>query len=364
MPVASPKRALSALEELYLSEQRTGDRRDQVCKVGGSKRLRDLAAEGADLADEGAGVADEGADVAAEGADVAAGGGGDGSGGDGGAGARECAARSEPSAAKATKAQKTNAAAKPNKAAAGPAEPSTSSAAASSSSSSTAASTRPGSDPACRPDPAACPWGMASRLNSMKDRPDLWGGEQSVAGWVARQGTVPGLTLVDFNYPQVLATPTSWPALSREPHVAPNVAFDANLEAPRGCSLFFFVNTAFHLSALAPRRRPRRPLGPPHRGPSRGSPGACGPGPGRRLPPLPAAAVSRRRAHCAGPESARGCGGAHDRSWPRRSSSRRQRARDLVGFRRLRLPFAGGKPKLLKSNARMLPKALRKHSVW
>jgi len=54
-----------------------------------------------------------------------------------------------------------------------------------------------------RPDPLDCPWGMASRLNSMKDRPDLWLHPQTVTSWVQRQGTIPGLTLVDFNYPQV-----------------------------------------------------------------------------------------------------------------------------------------------------------------
>jgi xylose isomerase len=42
-----------------------------------------------------------------------------------------------------------------------------------------------------------------SRLNSMKDRSDLWEGPNDVFGWVARQGTIKGLDLVDFNYPQV-----------------------------------------------------------------------------------------------------------------------------------------------------------------
>ena len=54
-----------------------------------------------------------------------------------------------------------------------------------------------------RPNPLECPWDMASRLNSMKDRPDLWEHPQKVASWVQRQGAIPGLTLVDFNYPQV-----------------------------------------------------------------------------------------------------------------------------------------------------------------
>lgn len=53
-------------------------------------------------------------------------------------------------------------------------------------------------------DPLACPLEFASRLNSMKDRPELWAGAQSPLGWVARQGSVEGLGLVDFNYPQHL----------------------------------------------------------------------------------------------------------------------------------------------------------------
>ena len=48
------------------------------------------------------------------------------------------------------------------------------------------------------------PLQFASRLNSMKDRIDLWNGTNDVLGWVARQGTVAGLELVDFNYPQHL----------------------------------------------------------------------------------------------------------------------------------------------------------------
>ncbi|CAK0890887.1 unnamed protein product [Prorocentrum cordatum] len=49
------------------------------------------------------------------------------------------------------------------------------------------------------------PLKFASRLNSMKDRLDLWGGANDVLGWVARQGTIRGLGLVDFNYPQHLS---------------------------------------------------------------------------------------------------------------------------------------------------------------
>lgn len=58
-----------------------------------------------------------------------------------------------------------------------------------------------------RTDPARCPFEFGSRLNSMRDRPELWGGEaplNSTLGLVARQGTVAGLGLVDFNYPQHL----------------------------------------------------------------------------------------------------------------------------------------------------------------
>ena len=47
------------------------------------------------------------------------------------------------------------------------------------------------------------PFMIGSRLNSMKDRPELWKGPLvSVKDWVTRQATVRGLTCVDFNYPQ------------------------------------------------------------------------------------------------------------------------------------------------------------------
>jgi sugar/nucleoside kinase (ribokinase family) len=49
------------------------------------------------------------------------------------------------------------------------------------------------------------PLKFGSRLNSMKDRLDLWDGPNDVFGWVARQGQVRGLDVVDFNYPQHLA---------------------------------------------------------------------------------------------------------------------------------------------------------------
>lgn len=48
------------------------------------------------------------------------------------------------------------------------------------------------------------PLQFGSRLNSMKDRQDLWDGPNDVLGWVARMGTVKGMGLVDFNYPQHL----------------------------------------------------------------------------------------------------------------------------------------------------------------
>lgn len=49
------------------------------------------------------------------------------------------------------------------------------------------------------------PFLIGSRLNSMKDRWDLWSNDKkkgSVLEWLQRQATVPGLTCVDFNYPQ------------------------------------------------------------------------------------------------------------------------------------------------------------------
>eukprot|EP00967_Tisochrysis_lutea_P148494 scaffold283900_cov32-Tisochrysis_lutea.AAC.2 len=51
-----------------------------------------------------------------------------------------------------------------------------------------------------------CPLEFASRLNSMKDgwKPES-GLTNDVLGWVAAQGRVDGLSLVDFNYPQHLA---------------------------------------------------------------------------------------------------------------------------------------------------------------
>ena len=45
---------------------------------------------------------------------------------------------------------------------------------------------------------------FASRLNSMGARRDLWVGDHSTLDWIARQGTIKGLDLVDFNCPQHL----------------------------------------------------------------------------------------------------------------------------------------------------------------
>jgi ribokinase len=47
------------------------------------------------------------------------------------------------------------------------------------------------------------PFLIGSRLNSMKDRPELWPDDlQTPHDYVKRQATIPGLTCVDFNYPQ------------------------------------------------------------------------------------------------------------------------------------------------------------------
>lgn len=52
------------------------------------------------------------------------------------------------------------------------------------------------------------PYMFGSRLNSMKDRPELWPAPlNDVREWVKRQGTIRGLGCVDFNYPQHF---TSW----------------------------------------------------------------------------------------------------------------------------------------------------------
>lgn len=59
-------------------------------------------------------------------------------------------------------------------------------------------------DAALRDD--ECPLRFGSRLNSMKERPDLWSGRErlDVLGMVRRLGEVEGIDLVDFNYPQHL----------------------------------------------------------------------------------------------------------------------------------------------------------------
>jgi len=47
------------------------------------------------------------------------------------------------------------------------------------------------------------PYTFGSRLNSMKDRPELWPNPvDNVKEWVKRQGTIRGLDCIDFNYPQ------------------------------------------------------------------------------------------------------------------------------------------------------------------
>jgi xylose isomerase len=47
------------------------------------------------------------------------------------------------------------------------------------------------------------PFDIGSRLNSMKDRPELWGSSlNSPLDFVRRQAEIKGLTCVDFNYPQ------------------------------------------------------------------------------------------------------------------------------------------------------------------
>jgi sugar/nucleoside kinase (ribokinase family) len=52
-------------------------------------------------------------------------------------------------------------------------------------------------------DDDAFPYMFGSRLNSMKDRPELWSKPvDNVREWVKRQGTIQGLGCVDFNYPQ------------------------------------------------------------------------------------------------------------------------------------------------------------------
>ena len=45
---------------------------------------------------------------------------------------------------------------------------------------------------------------FASRLNSMKSKSELWEGRDDLIGWIHRQGTIAGLNLVDFNYPEHL----------------------------------------------------------------------------------------------------------------------------------------------------------------
>jgi len=52
-------------------------------------------------------------------------------------------------------------------------------------------------------DDDSFPYMFGSRLNSMKDRPELWSNPvDNVREWVKRQGTIKGLGCVDFNWPQ------------------------------------------------------------------------------------------------------------------------------------------------------------------
>lgn len=54
------------------------------------------------------------------------------------------------------------------------------------------------------------PWGIGSRINSMKDRPDLWEAPLTdVREWIRRQASVDGITCVDLNFPQHFHTWTN-----------------------------------------------------------------------------------------------------------------------------------------------------------
>ena len=75
------------------------------------------------------------------------------------------------------------------------------------------------------------PFMFGSRLNSMKDRPELWPSPlNGVSDYVKRQATIRGLTCVDFNYPQHFHSWTSEEA---------KAALDeANLKAGAVCLRF------------------------------------------------------------------------------------------------------------------------------
>eukprot|EP01041_Mallomonas_annulata_P006621 gene6621-13411_t len=61
------------------------------------------------------------------------------------------------------------------------------------------------------------PFKFASRLNSMKDRSDLWiNGDKGLLGWIQRQGTIQGLDLIDFNFPQHITSNTVDPQEKNE----------------------------------------------------------------------------------------------------------------------------------------------------
>ena len=87
---------------------------------------------------------------------------------------------------------------------------------------------------------------LASRLNSMRARPELWRGAEplsSVLGLIARQASVAGLSLVELNYPQHL-----------EGLAAAEVLRRCVLRAPRG-----WCRNALPRAHSAPARSP------PHR---------------------------------------------------------------------------------------------------
>ena len=78
------------------------------------------------------------------------------------------------------------------------------------------------------PGPGTFPFLIGSRLNSMKDRPELWDGPLNTPkDFVARQATIRGLTCVDFNWPQHFA---SW-----TPQEAKTALDEAGLRAGSVC---------------------------------------------------------------------------------------------------------------------------------
>jgi len=88
------------------------------------------------------------------------------------------------------------------------------------------------------------PLQFASRLNSMSDRPELWRGEKNVVGWIKRQGTIKGLDLVDFNYPQHLTSKVS----EEEKQKIVDALDEANLKC--GAICLRYHKSQFQLGAL------------------------------------------------------------------------------------------------------------------